>query len=139
MARGLNKVQIIGNLGRDPEMRYTASGMAVTTFSVAVNRGRRDPQNGQLVEEAEWFRISAWDKLAETCNEYLQKGHRVYVEGRLQSRKYTDRDGIERTSVEIVANEMMMLGDRRDANNHGQDSEAAPMEDAAAAEDEFPF
>ena len=113
MARGLNKVQIIGHLGRDPEMTYTPSGAAVTNFSVAVNRTRRDPGGGN-VEETEWFRVVAWEKLAETCDEHLRKGDRVYIEGRLQSRKYTDRDGVERTAVEIVAGDMVMLGGSRD-------------------------
>jgi single-strand DNA-binding protein len=115
MVRGLNKVQIIGNLGADPEMRYTPSGTAVTNFRVAVSRTRRG-QDGNNIDETEWFRIVAWDtanyKLAEICDRYLRKGSKVYVEGRLQSRKYTDKDGIERTSVEIVANEMIMLDGR---------------------------
>ena len=118
MARGLNRVQIIGNLGADPEMRYTPSGSAVTNFRVAVSRNRRG-QDGNMIDETEWFRIVAWDsgnyKLAEICNEYLRKGHKVYVEGRLQSRKYTDKDGIERTSVEIVATDMVMLTGRDEA------------------------
>ncbi len=118
MARGLNKVQIIGNLGADPEMRFTPSGAAVTNFRVAVNRTRRGP-DGNNVDETEWFRVVAWEKLAETCNEYLRKGNSVYVEGRLQSRKYTDRDGVERTSVEIVANEMIMLGGRGEGGEMG--------------------
>ena len=111
MVRGLNRVQIIGNLGADPEMRYTPSGTAVTNFRVAVNRTRRGP-DGNNVDETEWFRVVAWDKLAETCNEFLKKGRPVYVEGRLQSRKYMDKDNIERTSVEVVANEMIMLDGR---------------------------
>ena len=88
MARGLNKIQIIGNLGRDPEMRYTPNGVATTTFSVAVNRGRRG-KDGQVVEETEWFHIITWNKLAETADQYLTKGTRVFIEGRLQVRKYT--------------------------------------------------
>ena len=117
MVRGLNKVQIIGNLGADPEMRYTPSGTAVTNFRVAVSRTRRGP-DGNNIDETEWFRIVAWDspnyKLAEICDKYLRKGSKVYVEGRLQSRKYVDRENIERTSVEIVASEMIMLDGRGD-------------------------
>ncbi len=117
MARGLNKVQIIGNLGADPEMRYTPSGTAVTNFRVAVSRMRRGP-DGNNIDETEWFRVVAWDspnyKLAEICDKYLRKGSKVYVEGRLQSRKYVDRENIERTSVEIVASEMIMLDGRSD-------------------------
>ena len=115
MARGLNKVQIIGNLGADPEMRYTPSGTAVTNFRVAVSRNRRG-QDGNMVDETEWFRCVAFDsggyKLAEICNQFLRKGQKVYVEGRLQSRKYTDKDGVERTAVEIIASEMIMLSGR---------------------------
>jgi len=122
MARGLNRVQIIGNLGADPEMRYTPSGSAVTNFRVAVSRNRRG-QDGNMVDETEWFRVVAWDsgnyKLAEICNEYLRKGHKVYVEGRLQSRKYTDKDGVERTSVEIVATDMVMLSGRDEPGEGG--------------------
>jgi single-strand DNA-binding protein len=118
VARGLNKVQIIGNLGADPELRHTPSGMAVTNFRVAVNRTRKGP-DGETVEETEWFRVVAWDRLGETCDEYLRRGSRVYIEGRLQSRKYTDKDGIERTSVEIVAGEMLML-DARPGEEEGR-------------------
>ncbi len=110
-SRGLNKVMIIGNLGRDPELRFTPNGKAVASFTVAVSRIGRDAQ-GERTEETEWFRVVAWERLAETCNEFLKKGMKVYVEGRLQSRKYNDKDGVERTSVEIVANEMLMLDAR---------------------------
>ena len=136
MVRGLNRVQIIGNLGADPEMRYTPSGTAVTNFRVAVNRTRRGP-DGNNVDETEWFRVVAWDKLAETCNEFLRKGRPVYVEGRLQSRKYTDKDGIERTSVEVVANEMIMLDGRGDgemgAMGGGEHMERQPARVGQAA------
>lgn len=125
--RGLNKVMIIGNLGRDPELRYTPSGKAVANFTVAVGRIGRDP-NGDRTEETEWFRVVTWDRLAETCNEYLKKGMKVYIEGRLQSRKYTDKDGAERTSVEVVANEMIMLDSR------GQQSPAGVGAGVAAGE-----
>jgi len=111
MARGLNRVQIIGNLGADPEMRYTPSGSAVTNFRVAVSRNRRG-QDGNMVDETEWFRVVAWDsgnyKLAEICNEYLRKG-----------RKYIDKDGVERTSVEIVATDMVMLSGRDEPGEGG--------------------
>jgi len=119
MVRGLNKVQIIGNLGRDPEMRYTPSGSAVTNFTVAVNRPRRG-QDGNTIDETEWFRVVLWDKLAETANEFLRKGRTVYIEGRLQSRKYTNKDGVEQTSVEIVGNEMILLGARDEGQGGGQ-------------------
>jgi single-strand DNA-binding protein len=118
MVRGLNKVQIIGNLGRDPEMRYTPSGSAVTNFTVAVNRPRRG-QDGNFTDETEWFRVVLWDKMAETANEFLRKGGAVYIEGRLQSRKYTDKDGVEKTSVEIVGNEMILLSGREEGQGGG--------------------
>jgi len=141
MARGLNKVQIIGNLGADPEMRYTPSGSAVTNFRVAVSRNRRGT-DGNMVDETEWFRVVAWDtagyKLAEICNEYLRKGQKVYVEGRLQSRKYTDKDGVERTSVEIVANEMIMLSGREEGAEMGQGGGRGPMREEAPVERSAP-
>ncbi len=115
MAGGLNKVQIIGNLGADPETRALPSGAGVTNFRVAVSRNRRGT-DGTMVDETEWFRVVAFDsggyKLAEICHHFLRKGQKVYVEGRLQSRKYTDKDGVERTAVEIVAGEMLMLSGR---------------------------
>jgi single-strand DNA-binding protein len=127
MVRGLNRVQIIGNLGADPEMRYTPSGTAVTNFRVAVNRVRRGP-DGNNIDETEWFRIVAWDsanyKLAEICNEFLRKGRAVYVEGRLQSRKYNDREGVERTSVEVVATEVIMLDGRGEAGDSSTGGQA---------------
>ncbi len=114
MARGLNRVQLIGHLGADPELRSTAGGQAVTTFRLAVNRTRRDQQSGQTVDDTEWFRVVAWEKLAEIADQFLRKGGQVYVEGRLQSRKYQDRDGIERTTVEVVASDLVLLGGRGD-------------------------
>ena len=147
MARGLNKVQIIGNLGADPEMRSLPSGGGVTNFRVAVSRNRRGT-DGNMVDETEWFRCIAFDsagyKLAEICNQYLRKGHKVYVEGRLQTRKYTDKDGIERTSVEIVTSDMVMLGGREEGEGHGKamgEPQRAPIASGArrapAGGDEF--
>ena len=111
MARGLNKVMIIGNLGKDPEMKYTGEGKPVTTFSVAVSRNWKSP-DGQVSEETEWFRVVAWERLAETCNEYLHKGSKVYIEGRLKTRKWTAQDGQERQIVEVVASDMQTLDPR---------------------------
>lgn len=104
----LNKIMIIGNLGRDVEMSYTPSGKAVSKFSVAVSR-RRAGADGQRIEETTWFNIVAWEKLGETCNTYLHKGSKVYIEGRMTSRKYTDKDNVERTAWEVTATEMEML------------------------------
>lgn len=105
---GFCKAMIIGNLGKDPEMRYTPGGKPVTTFSVAVNRRSTSP-DGEQREETDWFRVTAWNKLAETCNEFLSKGRRVFVEGRLQIRNWEGQDGQKRTSVEIVATDMVLL------------------------------
>jgi len=113
MSRGLNKIQIIGRLGRDPEMRYTPDGKAVTNFSVATG-GKWTDRNGTERDDTEWFRVEMWERQAETANQYLSKGAQVYIEGRLRTRKYTDKDGIERTSVEVVANNMVLLGSRND-------------------------
>lgn len=111
---GISKAQIIGNLGRDPEMRYTPSGSPVTDFSVAVNRRRRGP-DGQNIDETDWYRVTCWSRLAEIADQYLHKGTRVYVDGRLQIRRYTGNDGQERTSVEIIANDMVILSPRDEA------------------------
>jgi len=111
MNRGLNKVMIIGHLGRDPEMRYTPSGRPVITFSVATNRNWSTP-DGERKTETEWFNVIAWGGLAEICNQFLKKGLQVYIEGRLQTRQWEDTEGVKHKSVEIVANEMMMLGNR---------------------------
>jgi len=140
MSRGLNKVMVIGHLGRDPEMRYTPSGRPVTTFTVAVSRSW-NTADGERRTETEWFNIVAWGNLAEICKQYLYKGQQVYIDGRLQTRRWEDKEGQKHTSVEVVANEMMMLGDRRDSSNQTQESSdqeddvAEPMAD----EDEFPF
>ncbi|MCS6994618.1 MAG: single-stranded DNA-binding protein [Anaerolineales bacterium] len=140
MSRGLNKVMIIGHLGRDPEMRYTPSGRPVTTFSVATSRSW-STVDGERHQETEWFNVVAWGNLAEICKQYLSKGQQVYIEGRLQTRKWEDKEGNKHSSVEIVANEMMMLGDRRDnsTNNHSVSEDNDAPETQAADEDEFPF
>lgn len=108
----LNKIQFIGHLGRDPEVRYTQSGLAVCNFSVASSEKWKDKHTGEKMEETEWLRCSAFDRLAEICGEYLKKGSLVYVEGKLKTRKYTDKDGIERYVTECAVREMKMLGGR---------------------------
>lgn len=140
MGRGLNKVMIIGHLGRDPEMRYTPSGRPVTTFTVATSRSW-NTVDGERHQETEWFNVVAWGNLAEICKQYLTKGQQVYVEGRLQTRHWEDKEGVKHSSVEIVANEMMMLGDRRDSNNAEKHSAetSEEAESTAPDEDEFPF
>jgi len=116
MGRGLNKVMIIGQLGRDPEMRFTPSGRPVTTFTIACNR-TWSSADGERDVETEWFNIVTWGNLAEICKQYLSRNQQVYIEGRLQSRRWEDSEGCKHTSMEIVATEMMILGDRKD-NNH---------------------
>jgi len=111
MARGLNKVMLIGNLGRDPEMRYTPSGKPVTSFSMASSRSWV-ASDGERREETEWFNVVAWGTLAEICNQHLSKGQQVYVEGRLQTRSWEDDNGQRHFRTEVVANEMIILGPR---------------------------
>src|SRR5438477_3832789 len=104
----LNKIMLIGNLGRDPELNVTSDGTPVTRFSLAVSRNYKT-SSGEKREETEWFNIVAWRQLAEICEKYLRKGSKVYIEGRLAQRKYTDKNGIERIAVEVIASDMEML------------------------------
>lgn len=113
MSRGLNKVMIIGHLGRHPEMRYTPSGRPVTTFSVATTRAWHTT-DGERHEETEWFNVVAWGSLAEICNQHLRRGQQVYVEGRMQTRRWDDGEGKKHFATELVAKELIMLGDRRE-------------------------
>jgi single-strand DNA-binding protein len=131
MSRGLNKVMIIGHLGRDPEMRYTPSGRPVTTFTVATTR-TWNTSEGERREETEWFNVVAWGSLAEICNQYLRKGHQVYVEGRLQTRRWDDPEGKKHFATELVAKEMIILSERREGF-------APQMEAAPGEEEEFPL
>jgi len=121
MARGVNKAIIIGNLGQDPELRYTGSGTAVCNMSVATNESYKD-SDGQLVEKTEWHRVVAWARLAEICGEYLKKGSQVYFEGSLQTRSWEDRDGNTKYTTEIKARDMMMLSDRGGSGGGGGQS-----------------
>ena len=109
---GVNKVILIGNLGRDPELRYTQSGSPVASLSVATTRKWRNKQTNELVEETEWHRVSVFGQSAEHCNNYLSKGRQVYVEGRLRTRSYDDKDGIKRYSTEVIADTVQFLGGR---------------------------
>ena len=129
MSRSLNKMMIIGYLGRDPEMRYTSSGKAVTTFSVATNR-TWSSSSGERHEETEWFTVVAWGTLAEICKQHLAKGSQVYVEGRLQTRRWEDTEGKKHAAVEIVASEMIQLGEKKEF--------AAPV-NIRPSEEEYPF
>ena len=112
MARGINKAIIVGNLGADPEVRYTANGNAVSNVTVATSESWKDRQSGERQEKTEWHRVVFFGRLAEIAGEYLKKGSKVYVEGRLQTRKWEDKNGQERYTTEIVASEMQMLDSR---------------------------
>jgi single-strand DNA-binding protein len=122
----VNKVIIVGNLGRDPEIRYTPNGSAVCNVSVATTRSWKNKESGDKSEETEWHRVVFYDKLAEIAGEYLKKGRSVYVEGRLKTRKWQDKDGVEKYTTEIVASDMQMLGSRegmgQGAPGGGEDS-----------------
>ncbi len=131
---GLCKATIIGNLGGDPEMRYTPAGRAFTTFNVACNR-TYTTADGERREETEWFRVTAWARLAELCNQFLSKGRRVYIEGRLSSRSWEGADGQKRFSLEISANEMQLL----DSRPRGDAPESHPGVEEAHDLDSIPF
>ncbi len=137
----LNKIMIIGNAGRDPELRMTPNGKPVASFSVAVNRVYTGSEGGERKEETEWFNIVAWQRLAELAQQLIQKGRLVYVEGRLQTRKWQDREGQERTSVEIVANDFRVLDSRRDREGGMAGATPPPATNDAGTfdPDEIPF
>lgn len=121
----LNRIEIIGHLGREPEVRYLPSGSAVCNFTVATTEKWKDKNTGQQMEETEWHRVSCFDKLAEICGQYLTKGSLVYVSGKLKTRKYTDKDGAEKSTTEIACNEMKMLSGR---DGQQQPRQAAPQQ-----------
>ncbi len=122
MARGINKVILVGNIGKDPEVRYTASGSAITNISIATSESWRDKTSGEQQERTEWHKVVFFNRLAEIAGEYLKKGSQVYVEGSLRTRKWQDQSGQDRYTTEIVANEMQMLGGR--GGNEGADRPA---------------
>jgi single-strand DNA-binding protein len=127
MARGVNKAIIVGTLGQDPDVKYTANGAPVVNVSVATNESWKDRQSGEMQERTEWHRIVIFGKLAEIAAQYLKKGSQAYFEGRIQTRKWQDNEGKDRYSTEIVANEMQMLGGR----SSGGSEPSAPYEPAA--------
>lgn len=138
MAKDLNKVMIIGRLGKDPEMRFTPNGSPVTNFTVAAGRQWKDP-NGENRDETEWFSVVVWNKLAEICNQYLTKGSRVYIEGRLQTRSWDDQQsGEKKYRTEVVANDMIILDNRNESAPQGRGGNAGagnrPQRDASANE-----
>jgi single-strand DNA-binding protein len=117
----INKVILIGNLGRDPEVRYTPNGAAICNITVATSRNWKDKNSGEKMEETEWHRVVFFDRLAEIAAEYLKKGRSVYVEGRLKTRKWTDKDGIEKYTTEIMGDSMQLLGSREGGGGGGGD------------------
>lgn len=129
MARGINKVILIGNLGADPETRYTQNNTAVTNFNLATSETWRDKQSGEQRENTEWHRVVMFGRLGEIAGEYLKKGSKVYIEGRLQTRKWQGQDGQDRYTTEIIANEMQMLDSR---------GGSAPMDDRPKRQDSQP-
>ncbi len=142
----VNKVILVGNVGRDPELRYTQSGQPVASFSVATNERFKD-RDGNQKDRTEWHRIVAWARLAEICGEYLKKGSPVYIEGRIQTRDWEDKEGNKRQTTEIVALTMQMLGRRGEAGSGpamGDDQSRSgggddPLSQASGADDEIPF
>lgn len=141
MARGINKVILVGNLGGDPETRYTAGGSAITTIKVATSESWKDKNTGENVDKTEWHRVKFFGRLAEIAGEYLKKGRQVYVEGKLRTDSYTDKDGVQRYTTDIIADEMQMLGtgtggggERADRGDRGdQGYGEAPRRSAPAA------
>ena len=152
MARGINKVIIVGNLGQDPETRYMPSGAAVTNFTVATNESWKDKQTGEQRDRTEWHRVAMFNRLAEIAAEYLRKGSQVYIEGKLRTRKWQGQDGQDRYTTEIIADEMQMLGGRggggggggsygggQSSGSKGGGSSAPPEPGPDDFDDDIPF
>lgn len=155
MARGVNKVILVGNLGKDPEMKYTASGAAIANLTVATSESWNDKQTGEKKEQTEWHRVVFFRRLAEIAGEYLHKGSQVYIEGKLQTRKWQDQNGQDRYTTEVVGNDMQMLGGRGGDSGGGsstggggggfrnnppaQDNSDQQGSDGGFADDDIPF
>ena len=143
MARGINKVILVGNLGADPETRYMPSGGAVTNIRVATSESWKDKNTGDQQERTEWHNVAFFGRLAEIAAEYLRKGSQVYIEGKLRTRKWQDKEGNDRWSTEVIANEMQMLGSRPGSGAPAQSSAAAapagPPSGSGEFDDDIPF
>ena len=145
MARGVNKVILVGNLGQKPEMRYTQTNTAVATLSIATSESWKDKDSGEQREKTEWHRFVFFGKLAEIAEQYLDKGSQLYVEGKLQTRKWQDKEGNDRYTTEILGNEMNMLGGRQSSSDEGvydqsqQTSQTAQSQDSQISEEDIPF
>ena len=141
-----NKITIVGNLGRDPELRYTPQGTPVCTFTMATNDRRKD-KNGEMQDQTTWFRITLWNRQAETASQYLHKGKSVYIEGRLRVDEYTDRDGKPRFALEVTATDMQFIGSRQDEQGHeraasssaSSSGSSGPSEPAELTDEDIPF
>ena len=140
-----NKIILVGNLGRDPELRYTPQGTPVCTFSLATNDRRKD-KTGEMQDQTTWFRVTLWNRQAETASQYLQKGRPVYIEGRLRVEEYTDRDGKQRHSLEVTATDMQFIGSRHDetaperaASTGASAGSSGPAEPAEMSDEDIPF
>ncbi|MDH3747040.1 MAG: single-stranded DNA-binding protein [Gammaproteobacteria bacterium] len=131
MARGINKVILVGNLGQDPETRYMPSGSAVTNITVATNESWKDKQTGEQKDRTEWHKVAMFNRLAEIAAEYLRKGSQVYIEGKLRTRKWQDRDGNDRYTTEVIADEMQMLGGRGGGGSRGGGSSGGDEGDSS--------
>jgi single-strand DNA-binding protein len=147
MARGINKVILIGNVGADPEVRYATNGNAITTISIATSESWKDKTSGEMQERTEWHRVVFFNRLAEIAGEYLKKGSKVYAEGSLRTRKWQDQSGADRYTTEIVANSMQMLDSRNGGDSSHSMNQSAPKPAAATAnntataefDDDIPF
>ena len=145
MARGVNKVILVGNLGQKPEMRYTQTNTAVATLSIATSESWKDKDSGEQREKTEWHRVVFFGKLAEIAEQYLDKGSQLYVEGKLQTRKWQDKEGNDRYTTEILGNEMNMLGGRQSSGDGGSydqsqpASQSAPSQASQISEEDIPF
>ena len=141
MARGVNKVMLIGNLGKDPEVRYSPNGGAIATITVATSESWKDKNTGEQVDKTEWHRVVFFRRLAEIAGEYLKKGSKVFIEGKLQTRKWQDKDGQDRYTTEVVANEMQMLDSKGGGSaNYNQDQQQggyAPQQQAAPQQQSY--
>ena len=135
MSRGINKAILIGTLGKDPETKYTANGAAVCSYSIATNESWKDKNTGETKEKTEWHNITTFGKLAEICGQYLTKGSQVYIEGKIQTDKWQDKNGQDRYSTKIIANEMQMLGGGANTGTHGR---AQGSQTAAPAQQDKP-
>jgi single-strand DNA-binding protein len=136
MAKGVNKVILLGHLGSDPEVRYSASGLAIARFSVATNFATKDRQTGQWTEETDWHRVVFFDKQAEVAKQYLHKGSQVYIEGRLKTNKWQDKNGVDHYSTDVIGSEIQFLGGRSESSGSNFTSAPSPTDNYSASESE---